>query len=73
MGGVTAGNLPVRLASYMKVRNCGCHAPGAARCSVRVYERAPKRPSAAFLLRARAKMAENDAITFSNFSLKMLL
>ena len=32
--------------------------------------RALKRPSAAFLLRARAKMAENDGKTFSNFSLK---
>ena len=40
---------------------------------MRVYERAPKRPSAAFLLRARAKMAENDAITFSNFSLKVAI
>ena len=37
-------------------------------CAVRVAVRAPKRPSAAFLLRAGAKLAENDGKTFSNFS-----
>lgn len=35
--------------------------------------RAPKRPSAAFLLRASAKMPENDGKTFSNFSLKVAI
>ena len=40
----------------------------AAEVRVRVGVRAPKRPSAAFLLRAGAKLAENDGKTFSNFS-----
>ena len=42
--------------------------PMAAEVRVRVGVRAPKRPSAAFLLRAGAKLAENDGKTFSNFS-----
>ena len=44
---------------------------GSARCVVDVQ--APKRPSAAFFFGARAKMAENDTITFSNFSLKIAI
>ena len=42
--------------------------PMAAEVRVRVGVRAPKRPSAAFLLRAGAKLTENDGKTFSNFS-----
>ena len=42
--------------------------PMAAEVRVRVGVRAPKRPSAAFLLRAGAKLAEHDGKTFSNFS-----
>ena len=42
--------------------------PIAAEVRVRVGVRAPKRPSAAFLLRAGAKLAEHDGKTFSNFS-----
>ena len=42
--------------------------PMAAEVRVRVGVRAPKRPSAAFLLRAGAKLTENDGQTFSNFS-----
>ena len=39
--------------------------PMAAEVRVRVGVRAPKRPSAAFLLRAGAKLAENDGKTLA--------
>ena len=42
--------------------------PMAAEVRVRVGVRAPKRPSAAFLLRAGAKLTVNDGKKFSNFS-----
>ena len=50
--------------------SCGCPRPAQRQFAGYIGVRVPKRPWAALLLRARAKMAENDAITFSNFSLK---
>ena len=53
-----AGITAIPLASY--VRFC-VRAASRRQCAVRVGVRAPKRPSAAFLLRAGAILAENDS------------
>ena len=54
--------------------SCGCPRPAQRQFAGYIGVRVPKRPWAALLLRARAKMAETKAIlTLSNFSLKIAI
>ena len=68
MGGSLGGNRHTTCVLCAVGVRAAARAAFRRQCAVRVGVRAPKRPSAAFLLRAGAKLAENDGKTFSNFS-----
>ena len=73
-GGISMGPYAYRCDDVRPIRFSWPSAAAQRQFAVCVDLRAPKRPSAAFLLRARAKMAETKAIlTLSNFSLKIAI
>ncbi len=60
MGGSLGGNRHTTCVLCAVGVRAAARAAFRRQCAVRVGVRAPKRPSAAFLLRAGAKLAEND-------------